>query len=140
MAEQRRWAWCRAGSCHANLQAIERAVEVGTFTIHFIDEGDTRNVIFVRLSPNGFALCFDTFAGGEDNDTAVENSERAFDFSGEIDVSWRVDEVAKELGCSAESVRRWKEKALQTAEPESAASIEQEANENKRLRKRVAQQ
>ena len=27
------------------------------------------------------------------NDTAVENSERAFDFGGEIDVSWRVDEV-----------------------------------------------
>ena len=52
---------------------------------------------------------------------------------------YTVEDVAKELGCSAEPVRRWKEKALQAAEPETAASIEQEANENKRLRKRVAQ-
>ena len=44
----------------------------GGKTVHFIDEGDTRNVIFVRLPPNGFALGFDAFTGTENDDSAVE--------------------------------------------------------------------
>ena len=50
-------------------------------------------MIFVCLSADGFALGFDTFAGGENDYTAVENSERAFDFGGEIDVTGCVDEI-----------------------------------------------
>ena len=72
---------------------VESAAEVGTFTVHFIDKGDSWNVIFVCLSPDGFALGFDSFAGGEDDDSAVEDAEGAFDFGGEIDVTGRVDEI-----------------------------------------------
>jgi len=81
---QRRWAWCRDGSCHANLQAIECAVKVRSFTIHFVDEGNAWNVIFVCLPPDGFALGFDPFTGGKDDDTAIENAERAFNFGGAV--------------------------------------------------------
>jgi transposase-like protein len=48
-------------------------------------------------------------------------------------------QVAEQLGCSLESVRRWKEKSLRKADPELAARIELEENETKRLRKEVAQ-
>ena len=63
---------------------IERTVKVGTFTIHLVDEGNAGNVIFVRLPPDGFALGFNTFASGENDDTAVEDTERAFDFGSTI--------------------------------------------------------
>ena len=46
-------------------------------------------------------------------------------------------QVAEHLGCSLESVRRWKEAATRKLDPEHAARIELEKNENKRLRKRI---
>jgi hypothetical protein len=74
---------------------VERSVKVRSFAIHFIDEGDAGNVIFVCLPPDGFALGFDTLAGGKNDDTAVKNTQRAFDFGSEIDVPRRVDEVER---------------------------------------------
>ena len=47
-------------------------------------------------------------------------------------------QVAEQLGCSQESIRRWKEAALRKVDPELAARIELEEDENKRLRKEVA--
>jgi hypothetical protein len=35
---------------------VEGSVKVRAFAIHFVDEGDARNVIFVCLPPDGFAL------------------------------------------------------------------------------------
>ena len=52
---------------------------------------------------------------------------------------YSVAQVAEQLGCSQESIRRWKEAALRKVDPELAARIELEEDENKRLRKRVAQ-
>ena len=51
---------------------VQRSVKVGSFAVHFVDEGNTRNVILVRLPPNGFALGFDAFTGTENDDSAVE--------------------------------------------------------------------
>ena len=48
-------------------------------------------------------------------------------------------QVAEHLGCSLESVRRWKEDAKRKLDPEHAARIELEENETKRLRKENAQ-
>jgi transposase len=50
-----------------------------------------------------------------------------------------IDDVAAKLGCSKESVRRWKEDALRKLNPENVAQLQLEASELKRLRKRVAQ-
>ena len=46
-------------------------------------------------------------------------------------------QVAEHLGCSLESVRRWKEAAKRKLDPEHATRIELEENENKRLRNEV---
>ena len=47
---------------------FERAVEVGPFAVHLVDERDPRHVVLVGLPPDGFALRFDPFAGAEDDD------------------------------------------------------------------------
>jgi len=50
-----------------------------------------------------------------------------------------IPQVAEQLGCSTETIRRWKETTARKLDPELAARIELEENETKRLRKRVAQ-
>jgi len=57
-------------------------------------------VIFIRLPPDGFALGFDSFAGREDDNAAVEDAQGAFDFGGSVmlgraNMSRRVDEVER---------------------------------------------
>jgi transposase len=47
-------------------------------------------------------------------------------------------QVAEQLGCSQESIRRWKEATAKKLDPDLAARIELEENETKRLRKEVA--
>jgi transposase len=54
------------------------------------------------------------------------------------DCGYTVDQVAEQLGCSRESVRRWKDAKKQKLDPDTARRIELEENENKRLRKEVA--
>jgi transposase len=52
---------------------------------------------------------------------------------------YTIAQVAEQLGCSQESIRRWKEATAKKLDPELAARIELEESETKRLRKRVAQ-
>ena len=76
---------------------VKDAVELRAHAIHFVDEAETRDVIFIGLSPDGFALGLDPFDGREDDDRAVEDSERAFDLGGEIDVAGSVDDVDRHV-------------------------------------------
>ena len=77
----------------AFLDIIDDCIEISAFTVHLVDERNSWHVIFVSLSPDRFALCFNSFARAENDDPAVKNAERAFDFSCKIDVTRRVDEV-----------------------------------------------
>src|SRR5215469_2692090 len=52
---------------------------------------------------------------------------------------YTIEQVAKQLGCSPESVRRWKEIAKTHLNPEQALEQEHKDSELKRLRKRVVQ-
>ena len=52
---------------------------------------------------------------------------------------YTLKQVAEQLDCSEESVRRWKEAKTQTLDPQTAERIELEINELKRLKKRVVQ-
>jgi transposase len=51
---------------------------------------------------------------------------------------YTVDQVAEQLGCSRESIRRWKDATKTKVDPETARRMEREEDENKRLRKEVA--
>jgi len=52
---------------------------------------------------------------------------------------YTVEQVANQLGCSAESVRRWKEDAKGKLDPETSARMEREESELKRLKKENVQ-
>jgi transposase len=52
---------------------------------------------------------------------------------------YTIEQVANQLGGSTESVRRWKEDAKGKLDPETAARMEREESELKRLRKEVIQ-
>ncbi len=71
----------------------ENAVEVGSFAIKFVDKSESWHAVAIGLSPNGFALCFNAFTCAEYDDGTIEDAKTAFDFGGEVDVSWRVEQV-----------------------------------------------
>ena len=72
---------------------VERAVEIGPFAVHLVDERDPRHAVFVGLPPDGFALGLDPLAGAEHDHAAVQHAQAALDFGREIDVARRVDQV-----------------------------------------------
>ena len=76
---------------------VDRHVKISTDAIHLINECDPRDIVFVRLTPNRFRLRLHTGDGVEHGDRAVEHSQRAFDFRGEIHVTRRVDDVHAHL-------------------------------------------
>jgi transposase-like protein len=49
------------------------------------------------------------------------------------------NQVAEQLDCSEESIRRWKEKAIKKLDPETAQRMQNDEDEFKRLRKENAQ-
>jgi len=82
----------RAG-VEAVVHLFDDIEEIGAGPVHLINEGDARYAVAVGLVPNRFALGFDAADGAEDGDDAVEHTQRAFDFHGEIDVPGGVDDV-----------------------------------------------
>jgi len=73
------------------------SVEVSAVDIHFIDVGNTGNLILVRLTPYGFGLRFDAALCAERCNRAVEYAQRALYFYGEVNVSRGVDDVYSAL-------------------------------------------
>jgi len=52
---------------------------------------------------------------------------------------YTLKQVADQLECSEESVRRWKEAKKQKLDPDTAQRMERDEDENKRLRRENAQ-
>ena len=72
---------------------FDGALEVRAGTVHLVDERKPRDVILVRLAPDGFRLRLHAVDGVKNRDRAVEHAQRALDFHGEIHVAGRVDNV-----------------------------------------------
>src|SRR5256885_11136003 len=56
---------------------VHGAEEVGAGPIHLVDEADPRDLVTVRLTPNGFGLWLHAGYRVEDRDRAVEHAEAA---------------------------------------------------------------
>ena len=72
---------------------LEAELEVRPDLVHLVDEAQTRHVVAVGLTPDGFGLGFDAFLAVEDRDGAVEHAQRSLDLDGEVDVAGGVDQV-----------------------------------------------
>ena len=67
--------------------------EVSAGLVHLVDEHDTRNIVFVSLTPHGFGLWLNALVTVENADSTVEHSQRTLDFNGEVNVAGGVDDV-----------------------------------------------
>ncbi len=67
--------------------------EVRAHTVHFVNERDTRNFIFVCLTPYGFRLRLNTTNCAVNHYRAIKNTHGTFYFDGEVNVPRGVDDV-----------------------------------------------
>src|SRR5471030_140596 len=75
------------------LNLINNFQEVSTHTVHFINERDTWNFIFVCLTPYGFRLWLNTTNCTVNHYRAIKNTHGTFNFDGEVNVPWGVNDV-----------------------------------------------
>src|SRR5690606_27241015 len=81
------------GRVEAVLDLLHDAQEVGTGAIHLVDVDEARNLVTVGLTPNGFGLRLYAGAAAQNNNGAVEYTQAALYFDGEVNVARGVDEV-----------------------------------------------
>ncbi|AMO46890.1 Hypothetical protein AKI40_0462 [Enterobacter sp. FY-07] len=67
--------------------------EVSAHTVHFVNERDARNFIFVSLTPYGFRLRLNTTNCAVNHYRTVKNTHGTFYFDGEVNVPRGVDDV-----------------------------------------------
>src|SRR5690606_10689915 len=73
-----------------HLDAVE---EISTHDIHFIHICNARNMVLIRLSPNGFRLGFHSALCTEKCYRTIENSQRPFNLYGKVNVPRRIYNV-----------------------------------------------
>src|SRR5215203_3746623 len=76
---------------------LEHRFECRPLAVHLVDESQPRDAVLVRLPPNGFTLRFDPFAGAEHHDSTIEHSQASLDFSREINVTGRIDQIDDDI-------------------------------------------
>ena len=72
------------------LNGLER---ISTHSIHLVDECDSWNVITTHLTVHGDSLGLDTRHSTDNQDSTIQDSKSSFDFNGEIDVTWCINQV-----------------------------------------------
>jgi hypothetical protein len=75
------------------LWMLSTALENGADSIHLVDEGKARDVVFGGLAPNGFRLRLDSGYAVEDGNRAIEHAQRTLDLRSKIHVAGCVDNV-----------------------------------------------
>src|SRR4029077_11505352 len=71
----------------------DAAREIGAGAIHLVDEADTRDLVLVGLPPHGFGLRLHARDRVEHRHGPVEYAHGTLDLDGEVDVTWRIDDV-----------------------------------------------
>ncbi len=64
--------------------------KVSTHCIHFIDVSDARNPVFIRLTPDGFRLRFNTAFAAEYDHNPVQDPQTALHLSSKVHMARRV--------------------------------------------------
>ena len=72
---------------------IDGMKEVRAYAVHLVDEANARDRILVRLPPYRFRLRLHTGDRIEHRYRAIQHTQRTLDFSREVDVPGRVDDV-----------------------------------------------
>ncbi len=87
---QLKWNWV---CTQAHLHLLNNFQEVSTHAVHFVNERDAWNFIFVSLAPYGFRLWLNTTNCTVNHYCAIKHTHRTLNFDGEVNVSRGVDDV-----------------------------------------------
>lgn len=79
------------GETFANLS--QHAIVPCADTVQLVNKANPRHPVLVGLPPHSLALRFHSLDSTEDHDGSVEDSQAAFDFSREVDVTWGINDV-----------------------------------------------
>ena len=72
---------------------VGRADKVRTDAVHFVNVSNTRNVVFIRLTPYGFRLGFYTLHAVKTAHGTVQHTQRTFHFGRKVHVAGSVNNV-----------------------------------------------
>ena len=72
---------------------LDDSFRIRTGSVHLVDERNPRNTVTFHLSVNGQRLTLHATDSTKHKNRTVENSQTAFHFNGEVDVSRSIDNV-----------------------------------------------
>ena len=75
------------------VEHIQYVIEISTHDIHLVDVYHTRYLIVISLSPNSLGLGLNAALCTKNGNRAVENSQRSFNFNGEVNVAGSIYNV-----------------------------------------------
>src|SRR3972149_2285544 len=71
----------------------DSTVEIGPNTVHIIDKANTRDMVAVSLAPDSFRLSLNPGHAVENDHTAIQYPQTAFNLSSEIDMPRGIDNI-----------------------------------------------
>src|SRR5262249_32862816 len=84
------WHWDRIEPVADHVHC---APEVGADAVHLVDEADAGGVILVGLTPDGLGLRLDACDSIEDDNTAIQHTQRTFHLDREVHMARRIDDI-----------------------------------------------
>ena len=72
---------------------IDHTVEIGTGDVHLVDVHHSRNLILVRLSPNGFGLRLDTALCAQNGNCTVQDTQGTLHLDRKVDVTGGINDI-----------------------------------------------
>ena len=67
--------------------------EIGARAVHLVDKSKPRNLVFVRLAPDGFGLRLHPAHRTEHRAGPVQDAQRALDLDGEVNVAGSINNI-----------------------------------------------
>ena len=87
---QLKWNWV---CTQTHFHLVNNFQEVSTHAVHFVNERDAWNFVFVSLTPYGFRLWLNATNSTVNHYRAIKNTHGTFNFDGEVNVPWGVNDV-----------------------------------------------
>jgi hypothetical protein len=81
--------------------------EVGSRSIHFVNETDTRNAKAIRLPPDRLGLGLHSMYGVKDHYPTIKDAQTALHLGGEVNMAWRINDVNAMVPPEASDGRRY---------------------------------
>ena len=77
----------------ALLHHVYNIIEVSSHNVHLVNIDHSRNLVLVRLSPDGFGLGLNAALCAKNGNRTVQNTQRTLNLNGEVHVAGSVDDV-----------------------------------------------